>query len=106
VYKEYRELLDHLWARYLELGREPQPNELPSELTSGIQRQLGSVRRAMKVLWSIHDPEELEATRKCRINDLSVYFALNVFNGRTKYQTLPSELQRDIRAFFGSYKNA
>lgn len=106
VYREHRELLDRLRESCIELGREPHPDELPSELITEIQRRFGSAKRAMKVLWIVHDREELEAVRKCRINDLSVYFALNIFNGRTRYQTLPSELQRDVRAFFGSYKNA
>lgn len=40
------------------------------------------------------------------MDDLRVYFSLNLFSRRKPYQVLPSELQRDVKAFFGSYKNA
>src|SRR5262249_53477652 len=34
-----------------------------------------------------------------------VYFSLNLFSRRKPYRVLPVELQRDVKAFFGSYKN-
>jgi hypothetical protein len=41
-----------------------------------------------------------------RIDDLSVYLALSRFRKRTPIGSLPLDLQRDIREFFGTYKRA
>jgi hypothetical protein len=46
------------------------------------------------------------STRASRIDDLKVYFSLNLFSRRKAYRVLPVELQRDVKAFFGSYKSA
>ena len=52
------------------------------------------------------DPKSFNASRSSRIDDLTVYFALNLFNRRQPYTQLPKELQRDVNVFFQSYRSA
>ena len=75
--------------------------EVAPDLLSEIQSQVGSLRRAERLANSCFDVQELKAAANARREDLLVYFGLNLFNGRTRYSTLPAELQRDIKAFFG-----
>ena len=49
-------------------------------------------------------PSSFNAARASRIDDLTVYFALNLFNQRQPYTKLPKALQRDVSVFFQSYK--
>ena len=71
-------------------------------LSSEIQSQVGSLRRAERLANSCFDVQELKAAASARREDLLVYFGLNLFNGRTKYSRLPPELQRDIKVFFAN----
>ncbi len=64
------------------------------------------VRRANRALPGLFEPRALDWAAKARRDDRPVYFALNLFEGRQRYQTLPPELQRDIKALFGSYTEA
>jgi hypothetical protein len=52
------------------------------------------------------DESLLEQARLSRINDLLTYFALQTFSKRQSYKHLDTTLQKDIKAFFGDYKNA
>jgi len=66
----------------------------------------GSVRKATRLAEHVHAPETLRTARAARVEDLRVYFALNLFNQRRRYRELPDDLRRDIKAFFGSQTNA
>jgi DNA phosphorothioation-associated putative methyltransferase len=100
-YEQYRPLLEGLWERWLELGREPLPSELKNaeEIAAG----LGSVPRALRLLAQRQDLAELEVAAKQRRDDLTTYFALQQFARRKHYQHLEAGIQRDVKAFFGSY---
>ena len=50
--------------------------------------------------------EEWERLRQERIDDLTVYLALARFRKRPPISSLPLDLQRDIREFFGTYTRA
>jgi DNA phosphorothioation-associated putative methyltransferase len=104
--EEHRELVDGLWERALQLGRLPYQEELNQHFAREIREQIGSIRKAAQLAQVVHDPAGLPAARQERVQDLTVYFALTLFNRRQKYGELPPELQRDIKAFFGSYKEA
>ena len=103
-YEQYQPLLDTLWQRCLELGREPEDEEIPN-LTE-IEALIGSLRKAMRLTLSRHDPSQLEAAARQRAEDLRVYFALQHFQKRQPYRHLEGHLQRDVKAFFGSYSSA
>lgn len=102
----HRELIDTFWTRMVELGRLPDPDELDAPLSENIAARLKSFRTAARLAQQVHDASLLREARETRIDDLKVYFALNLFNKRKPYQELPAELQRDVKAFFGSHRNA
>ena len=47
-----------------------------------------------------------ERAQLARKGDLLVYFALGLFGKRKPYSHMPAALQRDLKAFFGVYKDA
>lgn len=107
VAERSRDILVALWAVALDLGRLPAEEELPAALTSAVADGAGSVKRAFSMAEKLFGGDgTLEAARDARVSDLTVYFALNLFNKRQAYGELPPELQRDVRAFFGSLKDA
>jgi DNA phosphorothioation-associated putative methyltransferase len=103
---EHADLLEDLWAEVLKLGRLPDPDELANEFTEQLLSRLGSIRSAVRLAQVAYGADALKEARTARIDDLRVYFALNLFSRRQPYQQLSSELQRDIKGFFGSYQNA
>lgn len=104
--EEHRALLQKLWEVMLELGRLPAAEELDNELSGEVICTLGSIREAGRLAQLAFESSSLKEARNARIADLKVYFALNLFNKRKAYQELPAELRRDIKAFFGSHRNA
>jgi DNA phosphorothioation-associated putative methyltransferase len=98
--------LDFLSARILELGRKPAPDELPNELIGTLKARQISLATAFNMAEALLDPAVSAVAQARRVEDLTVYFALNLFNGRTRYATLPPALQRDVRKFFGDLMTA
>jgi DNA phosphorothioation-associated putative methyltransferase len=103
---ENRDLIDAIWRSTLEFGRLPQADELPEDVTSAVMEQIGSIRKAIQLAQQTHDPASLIEARDARIEDLTIYYALNQFSQRQKYRELPSEQQRDIKVFFGTHARA
>ena len=103
-FDSHKDILTKLWQRMLELGRLPAPDELPEEMASEIDHQLTSIRNAVRLAQVGFEPSSFNTARASRIDDLTVYFALNLFNQRQPYTKLPKELQRDVSVFFQSYK--
>ncbi len=103
-YEAYREPLDHLWERWVALGRPPDPSEVEDlvALTEGF----GNLGRALRFIGERHDADAIQRSRQARIADLQVYFALSQFEHRRPYQHLEPGLQRDLKAFFGDYAGA
>ena len=64
------------------------------------------MKRAFALVKRVTGTEEWEGiTQRCT-EDLLVYLALGRFRRRPPMSILPLGLQRDLRAFFGSYSNA
>ena len=108
---DVEERLAELVAAYVDtmlaLGRRPDADELPADLRERIDcTPAVSLRRLAQRAPDQIDRDTLERARTARRDDLRVYFALNTFNGRQRYGALPPELQRDVRAFFGSHQDA
>ena len=101
--EEHRELIDAVWKAAIELGRLPDLDELDDSVRQELIERLGSVRKTVQLAQQIHSAEILHQARQERTDDLSVYFALNRFSRRQRYRELPAEMQRDIKAFFGSH---
>ena len=106
AFDSQKEPLSKLWEQMLELGRLPAQDELAPDLGEWIEREPGSVRQAVRLAQVGFDSSEFNEARSSRIDDLSVYFALNLFNRRQPYTKLPQELQRDVTVFFSSYRAA
>lgn len=103
-FEEDRELLEPLMARFLDLGRLPDPDECPG--ASPIVERFGSLKRAFSYVQRETGPEEWETATRQRREDLLVYLALARFRKRPPLTLLPPTLQRDMRAFFGNYVKA
>jgi DNA phosphorothioation-associated putative methyltransferase len=103
-YLKSKHLIDPLWQQTLELGRLPEKNEIENliELT----QSFGTVSKALRFMLDQFDETILEQARQSRIDDLLTYFALQTFSKRKTYKHLETSLQKDIKTFFGDYKNA
>lgn len=107
VAERNRDTLASLWTLALDLGRPPAEEELPADLATAVAERVGTVKRAFGMAERLlGEPANLERARVARTADLAVYFALNHFNRRQAYGELPPELRRDVKAFFGSLKDA
>lgn len=104
LFIEHKALLEPLAAFISDRGRLPAPEELPEY--GAIQSALRSVPRAYRVLQSVSDKGVWDRVREERTQDLLVFVALSRFDGRPKFSELPLALQRDVKAFFGTYTAA
>ncbi|QDT51701.1 hypothetical protein Pan258_57930 [Symmachiella dynata] len=101
---EHKEVLEPLIQTVLTLGRLPSDSEF--ELTSEVVNTFGSLKRAFTLIKKVTGEEDWESIHTARVDDLTVYIALAKFTRRPKQSQLPKRTQRDIKAFFGSYKKA
>lgn len=104
TFDENRDLLEPLLQFLAEHGRPPAKGELAEELT--IAERIGSVNRAIKLLMRVVDVRSWEETALTRQRDLLVYLALGMLRRQPKFSILPTDLQIDIKHFFGSYAAA
>jgi DNA phosphorothioation-associated putative methyltransferase len=88
-------------ATIADLGRLPEAEEFPGAYQ--LVERFGSLKRAFALVRRVTGPAEWDAIRQRRTEDLLVYLALARFRKRPALSQLPRTLQRDIRAFFGSY---
>jgi DNA phosphorothioation-associated putative methyltransferase len=86
------------------LGRIPGPEESPHY--DEIIARFGSLKRAFALVRLVTGEETWEQIRRRRTEDLLVFLALARFRSRPKLSRYPLTLQRDIRAFFGTYTKA
>jgi DNA phosphorothioation-associated putative methyltransferase len=104
AFETHRHLLEPLMAFFSTRGRLPSPEEF--ELTEAVVRELGSLRRAFRVIQNVTSVEPWDRIRDERTQDLLVYVALSRFGRRPTFSKLPRDLQLDVRAFFSTYTNA
>ena len=102
--EEAREALEPLMGIIAELGRVPDPTEFDG--TPAIIERFGSLKHAFAAIQRINGAETWEAIARRRREDILVYLALARFRKRPSLSQLPRTLQRDMRAFFGTYTNA
>lgn len=104
LFEQHRELLEPFMRFLAERGRLPKGRELPE--APQVQAAFGSLPRAFGVVRRVTGSELWDSIRDDRTQDLLVYLALERFAGRPRFAALPSDIQGDVRAFFGSYKKA
>ena len=103
-YNANRQLFDSIWNLWLDLGRKPDRQEVLQ--INEVEKTCGSLGRIINFLSRFHGGEAIAAAAKLRKIDLTLYFALQQFEGRQPYKTLPDRLRRDVRVFFGGYRRA
>jgi DNA phosphorothioation-associated putative methyltransferase len=104
LYETNRQLLEPLMAFVEARGRAPEPFEL-QEATAIVER-FGSLGAAVSIVRRMIGDDAWREARTAASNDLLVYLALAAFRRRSKFTSLPPDLQLDVRAFFGIYKAA
>ncbi len=104
VFEENRALFENLMEFYAWRGRLPFPDEL--DCYSDINRIVGSLRRAFRIIINVTNKSEWERIEVDRSQDLLVNIALNQFDGRPRFSELSIELRRDVKAYFSSYKRS
>ena len=103
-FEDYRQLLTPLIDFVTERGRMPVKGELASE--TEIISEFNSLRKAFQVILQVTDQQEWDKIAEQRRQDLMLYLALTNFGQRPKFSQLSIEIQEDIKAFFGSYRQA
>ena len=88
------------------MPRERLPDADACAPAAAIVARFGSLKRAFALVKRVTGPDEWDAIARRSTEDLLVYLALGRFRRRPPMSALPIGLQRDIRAFFGSYSNA
>lgn len=104
LFKENESILQPLMAVVGRRGRVPENDELPN--FEEIQNVFGSIRKAFRVVIRATDAAQWDHIAEQRALDLLIYLALSRFDTRPAYGQLPQELQRDVRGFFSTYKQA
>lgn len=101
-FEQHRELLESFMGQIAELGRLPHEDEFTQ--SPEVIDEFGSLKRAFALIKRVTGEEDWQGIGLARTEDLIVYLALARFGKRQPLSKLPVGLQRDIRAFFGSYK--
>ncbi|MBV6622209.1 MAG: DNA phosphorothioation-associated putative methyltransferase [Rivularia sp. (in: Bacteria)] len=106
-YENCKQELAPLIKFYTKRGRLPVEGELEPEAESKILVEFTSIRRAFKVILQATDEAEWDAIAYRRSLDTQVYLALVQFEEeRPRFSELPEEIRHDIKAFFGTYRDA
>ncbi|WP_422410198.1 MULTISPECIES: DNA phosphorothioation-associated putative methyltransferase [unclassified Endozoicomonas] len=104
VLEKHSELVQSFWERCLELGRLPALEELDAR--DKIKRCLGSPKQSFKLACLKYDQNDFLRSEQQRKEELLIYFALQLFSKRRPYKSMPEQLKRDIKVFFGNYRSA
>jgi DNA phosphorothioation-associated putative methyltransferase len=104
LFEQHKAILEPLMEALTRYGRIPGKEELPE--AAEITESLGSLKRAFKLIQKVTDDEPWTEIAERRKEDLLVYLALARFKERPKVSQLPLSVQRDIKSFLGSYRNA
>lgn len=104
LFKSHETLLQPLMAFVSERGRVPADDELPNLVE--IQNVFGSVRKAFRIVIRATDAAQWDQIAEQRALDLLIYLALSRYDARPAHGQLPQDLQRDVRGFFSTYKQA
>lgn len=100
----HREILEPLSDWIGQQGRLPEPDEFAG--AEPVIAEFGSLKRAFALIQRVSSSDEWEQIRKRRTEDLLVSLALGKFRRRPPLSACPLDLQRDLRAFFGNYREA
>jgi DNA phosphorothioation-associated putative methyltransferase len=102
--ERHQELFDDFWQACLDFGRLPANSEF--EFSERLRAVAGSHKKAFDIIMEQTNGTLFERAQEARKGDLLVYFALGLFGKRKPYGHMPVGLQRDLKAFFGTYNDA
>ncbi len=102
LFEEHKELLEPLISFFSDRGRLPSEHEI--DVSSQLKGKLGSIKNAFAIIRRVTGNAQWEEIVDARSMDLLVYLALSCFGGRPVFSKLPTHLQLDVKAFWGSYK--
>ncbi|MEO1376131.1 MAG: DNA phosphorothioation-associated putative methyltransferase [Cyanobacteria bacterium J06635_10] len=106
-FEDCQEELEPLMKFYTKRGRLPVKGELKPQAEEKILQEFVSFRRAFKIILQATDEAEWDAIAYRRSLDIQVYIALVQFEGkRPRFSKLPAKIRHDIKAFFGTYRDA
>jgi len=88
------------------LGRTPVGDEIPGTLFQKMRKARVSLGRGLSFALETITPEEIEQAAASRKEALAMFFALQAFSKRQSYRALSPDVQRDVKAFFGSAQRA
>lgn len=100
----HQNLLEPLLVFFRAHGRVPEPDELPE--STEIAGVFGTLPRAFAHVRRRTGHESWAELAAERREDLLAFLGLSLFKGRPRFGALPTDLQRDVRAHFGSYTTA
>ncbi|MFF3060187.1 DNA phosphorothioation-associated putative methyltransferase [Streptomyces sp. NPDC057909] len=93
-------LVDHVERR----GRPPRVEEMPRNVAELLAHlKAGELKRLVR---DTADPERVTDGAKGTTLNTLLFLAVELFNGRGPFNSLPLSVQLDVRAFFTSYKEA
>jgi DNA phosphorothioation-associated putative methyltransferase len=104
LFRAHEEPLRPLMTFVSERGRVPADAEVAN--FPELQSIFGSVRKAFRIIIRATNAAQWDQIAEQRALDLLIYLALSRFDIRPTYGHLPQALQRDVRGFFSTYKQA
>ncbi len=104
LYEENQDVLEPFVQALARLGRMPGLEELPEHQT--LVERFGSLKRAFLIVRRATGAEPWTEIIQRRQEDLLVYLALSRFGRKKPLSGLPLSVQRDVKAFLGTYQRA
>jgi len=104
VFDKNKPLLQPIVDFLMERGRLPDDLEITCE--KKLKEKFGNIRRAFGVIRQVLNEDDWSKVQEERTEDLAIYLGLAKFSGRPPISKLGKDIQLDVKAFFGSYKEA
>lgn len=89
-----------------EHGRSPRREELQDDAVTRIEDGLGSLARARRLIRQVTEDAYWDQVAARHRTELLIYVALSRFGRRPRYTELDRTLAADLKALFGSYREA
>lgn len=103
-WEQHADLVAGFWERCHALGRAPEADEF--DQSAELRRALGLPQTVLRNLLDQRGSSAFDDARRRRREDLLVFLALNVFERRRSFGSLPEPLRRDVKAHLGGYQSA
>ena len=104
LYHTHENLLQPLMSFIGDRGRLPADDELSNR--DALCEVFGSIGRAFQVIKRVTNARIWDTVTEERTQDLLIFLGLSRFDERPRFGQLPLEIQRDVKGFYSSYKQA